>query len=162
MKRAVTGFDPCLYISCQARELANLEPKGNVGTDRQSFPGALLCTISGFACQSVSYLILLFPPLSLIDPGLTDRLETFKNNTTPHNGWQELALDTRKLRKSLTNATSYLAAYDQRQCQAVRSSHSRYQSNVDSPPDTANGLIRTDVGGDPHCLPTQDEIHIQA
>jgi len=49
---------------------------------------------------------------------LTDRLEAFKNNTTPHNDWQELALDIRKLRKSLTDATSFLAAYDQRQCQA--------------------------------------------
>jgi hypothetical protein len=108
------------------------------------------------------YLILSFPPLSRIDPGLTDRLEAFKNITTPHNDWQELALDIRKLRKSLTDATSFLAAYDQRQCQAVRSPHSKDQSNVDSHPDTANGLIRTDVGGDPLCYPTQDEVHIQA
>lgn len=49
---------------------------------------------------------------------LTDRLEAFKNNTTPHNDWQELALDIRKLRKTLTGAMSFLAAYDQRQYQA--------------------------------------------
>jgi hypothetical protein len=139
-----------------------LKPKGNVGTDRQSFPGALLCAIPGFSCQFVSYLILSFPPLSRIDPGLTDRLDAFKNNTTPHNDWQELALDIRKLRKSLTDATSFLAAYDQRQYQAVRSPHSKDQCNVDSRPDTANGLIRTGVGGDPLFFPTQDEVHIQA
>jgi hypothetical protein len=102
--------------------VANLK-QVNVGADRQSFPGALLCTISGFPFQFVSYLILSFLPLSLIDPGLSDRLEAFKNNTTPHSDWQELALDIRKLRKSLTDATSFLAAYDQRQCQAVRSPH---------------------------------------
>ena len=59
--------------------------------------------------------------LSRVDPGLADRLEASKSNTTSDNEWQQLALDIRKLRKSLTDATSFLAAYDQRQCQAVRS-----------------------------------------
>jgi hypothetical protein len=59
--------------------------------------------------------------LSRVDPGLADRLEASKSNTTSDNDWQQLALDIRKLRKSLTDATSFLAAYDQRQCQAVRS-----------------------------------------
>jgi hypothetical protein len=104
----------------------------------------------------------IFPPLSRIDPGLTDRLEEFKSNATLHNDWQELALDIRKLRKSLTDATSFLAGYDQRQCQAVRFPHSKVQCNVDSRPDTANGLIRTDVGEDPLCFPAQDKVHIQA
>ena len=63
----------------------------------------------------------IFSPLSRVDPGLADRLEASKNNTTSDNDWQQLALDIRKLRKSLTDATSFLAAYDQRQCQAVRS-----------------------------------------
>jgi hypothetical protein len=107
----------------------NSKPKGNVGTDRQSFPGALLCAISSFPCQFVSYLILSFPSLSRLDPGLTDRLEAFRDNATPQHDWQELALDIRKLRKSLTDATSFLAAYDQRQCQAVCSLHSEDQSN---------------------------------
>jgi hypothetical protein len=102
--------------------------ENNVGTERQSFAGALLCAISGFPYQFVSYLTLSIPPHSHIDPGLTDRLKAFKINTTPHNDLQELALDIRKLRKSLTDATSVLAAYDQRQCQAVRSP-SRDQSN---------------------------------
>ncbi|SRR6266849_4621527 len=152
------------YICCQ-QALAwamPTETERNVGIDQQSFPGALLCAISGFPCQFVSYLIPSFPLLSCIDPGLTDRLEAFKNNATPRNDWQELALDIRKLRKSLTDATSFLAAYDQRQYQAVSSPHSKDQSNMDSRPDTANGLIRTDVGRDSLCFPTQDEVHIQA
>jgi hypothetical protein len=37
-------------------------------------------------------------------------------------------LDIRKLRKTLTGATSFLAAYDQRQYQAVRLPHSKNQS----------------------------------
>ncbi len=104
----------------------------------------------------------IFSPPNCIDLGLTDRLNAFKNNTTSYNDWQELALDIRKMRKSLTDATSFLAAYDQRQCQAVRSPHSRDQPNLDSRPHTADGLIRTFVGGDPLCFPTQDEVYIQA
>ena len=75
------------------------------------------------ASRSSSYPVrsYLFSPLSRVDSGLADRLEASKNNTTSDNDWQQLALDIRKLRKSLTDATSFLAAYDQRQCQAVRS-----------------------------------------
>ncbi|SRR6266404_4103540 len=51
---------------------------------------------------------------------LTTRLETAKNTLTPNNDLQELALDIRKLRKQLTDATGFLPSYDQRQCQAVR------------------------------------------
>ncbi|KAF8270082.1 tubulin binding cofactor C-domain-containing protein, partial [Lactarius quietus] len=38
--------------------------------------------------------------------------------TTPDSDWQELSLNIRKLRKHLTDATSFLPSYDQRQCQA--------------------------------------------
>jgi len=48
-------------------------------------------------------------------------LEASKNNTTSHDGWEELARDIVKLGKSLSDAMSFLPAYDQRQCQAVRS-----------------------------------------
>ena len=74
------------------------------------------------ASRASSYLsIHVVSSLNRVDPGLADRLEASKSNTTSDNDWQQLALDIRKLRKSLTDATSFLAAYDQRQCQAVRS-----------------------------------------
>ncbi|KAH9968142.1 tubulin binding cofactor C-domain-containing protein [Russula dissimulans] len=57
-------------------------------------------------------------PLISINSGLVTRLEACRNDPTSHNDWQELALDTRKLRKSLTDATGSLSPYDQRQCQA--------------------------------------------
>ncbi|KAI9513420.1 tubulin binding cofactor C-domain-containing protein [Russula earlei] len=48
---------------------------------------------------------------------LVTRMDACKSDATSHNDWQELALDIRKLRKSLTDATSFLPAYDQRQYQ---------------------------------------------
>jgi len=48
------------------------------------------------------------------------RLEAAKHSPIPDNDWHELALNTRKLRKHLTDATGFLPSYDQRQCQAVR------------------------------------------
>ncbi|KAI0248006.1 tubulin binding cofactor C-domain-containing protein [Lactifluus subvellereus] len=49
---------------------------------------------------------------------LAAQLEASRNNPRSDNDWEELALNIRKLRKSLTDATSLLPAYDQRQCQA--------------------------------------------
>lgn len=49
---------------------------------------------------------------------LVARLEATKHSSTPDNDWQELALNIRKLRKHLTDATSFLPSYDQRQCSA--------------------------------------------
>lgn len=58
--------------------------------------------------------------LSDIRPDLIARLDAAKHSPPPDNDWQELALSIRKLRKYLTDATSFLPSYDQRQCQAVR------------------------------------------
>jgi hypothetical protein len=92
--------------------------------------------------------------------GLAARLDESKNNTS-YNGWQELALDIAKLGKSLADATSFLSAYDQRQCQAVRSHTSRPSIKSDSPPPTiANKFIGTDLGGDPLYVRSQNEIHV--
>ncbi|KAI9463955.1 TBCC-domain-containing protein [Lactarius psammicola] len=49
---------------------------------------------------------------------LIARLEAAKHSPTPDNDWQELALNTRKLRKHLTDATGFLPSYDLRQCRA--------------------------------------------
>ncbi|KAN0139295.1 Tubulin binding cofactor C domain containing protein [Lactarius tabidus] len=49
---------------------------------------------------------------------LIARLEAAKHSPTLDNDLQELALDIRKLRKHLTDATSFLPSYDLRQCQA--------------------------------------------
>lgn len=49
---------------------------------------------------------------------LIARLDAATNSPTSDNGWQELALNTRQLRKHLTDATGFLPSYDQRQCQA--------------------------------------------
>ncbi|KAI9438190.1 tubulin binding cofactor C-domain-containing protein [Lactarius indigo] len=49
---------------------------------------------------------------------LIARLDVAKHSPTSDNDWQELALNTRKLRKYLTEATTFLPSYDQRQCQA--------------------------------------------
>ena len=63
---------------------------------------------------------MLSPPLSSDRyTGLVTRLEACKNDATSQNIFQELALDIMKLGKSLTDATSFLPAYDQRQCREV-------------------------------------------
>jgi hypothetical protein len=58
--------------------------------------------------------------LSCFRADLIARLEAAKHSSTRDNDLQELALNIRKLRKHLTDATSLLPSYDLRQCQAVR------------------------------------------
>jgi hypothetical protein len=67
------------------------------------------------------HVVTIFSHLTGFGADLAAQLEASRNNPTSDNDWQELALNIRKLRKSLTDATSLLPAYDQRQCQAVRS-----------------------------------------
>ena len=122
MRISRTGFESMcdVVVVSRTKRISNQTRNDNVGTDRPNVPAALLRAISGFPYQFVSSLILFFSSQSPIHSGLADRLEASKH-TTSHNDWQQLALDIRKLRKSLTDATSFLTTYDQRQCQAVRS-----------------------------------------
>ncbi|KAH9947804.1 tubulin binding cofactor C-domain-containing protein [Amylocystis lapponica] len=48
---------------------------------------------------------------------LTTRLDALKSDRTAHEASEQLSLDIAKLRKELTDVTSYLPSYDQRQCE---------------------------------------------
>jgi hypothetical protein len=122
------------YVQSRQKPL-NL--RSHVRINRQGLSTGFLLSVSVFSFWFVSLLILSFLILSdsLSCADLAAQLDAFKDNPPSDNDSHELALNIRKLRKSLTDATSSLPAYDQRQCQAVRprAAHTNSENELTPP-----------------------------
>ncbi|KAF8480057.1 tubulin binding cofactor C-domain-containing protein [Russula ochroleuca] len=106
MRISRTGFESmCALVWCR-----RCQP-------HQSIPNSTVATTTMLEPTDKTFQQHFYAQFQASRTSLADRLEASKN-TTSHNDWQQLALDIRKLRKGLTDATSFLTAYDQRQCQA--------------------------------------------